>query len=668
VSTSAPEIEQLARKLWGDPNREHSTREELRFGTHGSKSVKLRDRTWFDHEANEGGGYRDLFKLVHGVFPPNGDASIVATYDYADADGKLVFQVVRKAPKTFRQRRPDGNGGWVWDMHGIERIPYRLPELLRASPHAVVFVCEGEKDCDNLRERGLIATTNPGGAGKWRPNLSEHFRGRNVVVLADNDTQARLPDGTPRWHPDGRPVLPGQDHAADVATKLRGIAASVQVVTLPDLPPKGDVSDWLAAGGTAEELERIAAEVVHQARIAEIEQPDRDTARRIEQPVRQESDALGIWDAGDDDYQIPPRGWLLGTTFCRRFLSSLVADGGVGKTAVRLAQLISLAIGRSLTGEKVFLRCKVLIVSLEDDRDELRRRVYAVLRHYNITAAEVRGWLFLSAPKGLRLAEMKDGVPAAGELEGLLRKAIVDREIDVVSLDPFIKSHGLEENSNGAIDYVCTLLAKVAIEYNCAVDLPHHTKKGIGGPGDADRGRGASAMKDAARLVYTLTPMSSEEAEQFGVSEAGRRGLVRLDSGKVNIAPPSAAATWFRLVGVPLENGGGIYPAGDNVQTVEPWQPPETWGAMDHPLLNRILDDIEAGMPNGSRYSHAPKAEDRAAWQVVITNAPDKTEKQAREIIRTWIKSGTLYVEDYEDPNQRKTRTGLRVNATKRPS
>jgi AAA domain len=380
------------------------------------------------------------------------------------------------------------------------------------------------------------------------------------------------------------------------------------------------------------------------------------------------ADALGVWDAGDDDYIIPPRGWLLGTTFCRRFLSSLVADGGVGKTALRLAQPISLAIGRSLTGEHVFVRCKVLIVSLEDDLDELRRRVYAVLRHYNITPAEVRGWLFLAAPKGLRLAEMKDGAPAAGKLEGLLRQAIADRKIDVVSLDPFIKSHGLEENSNGAIDYVCTLLAKMAIEYDCAVDLPHHTKKGIGGAGDADRGRGASSMKDAARLVYTLTPMSAEEAEQFGIKEADRRSLIRLDSGKVNIAPPSSAANWFHLVGVPLENGGGIYPAGDNVQTVESWQPPDTWAGLDHPLLNRVLDAIEAGMPTGERYSTSSGAKDRAAWHVIVDHAPDKTEKQAREVIKAWMKSGTLYTEEYEDTVARKKFLGLRVNHTKRPS
>lgn len=286
---------------------------------------------------------------------------------------------------------------------------------------------------------------------------------------------------------------------------------------------------------------------------------------------------LGVWNAGDDDYVIPPRGWLLGTTFCRGFLSSVLADGGVGKTALRVAQLISLAIGRSLTGEHIFQRCRVLIVSLEDSKDELRRRVYAVMRYYAIDPTEVDGWLFLAAPKGLRVAEMsKDGVPVAAELETLLRTIVQGEHIDIVTLDPFVKTHSLTENSNDALDFVCTLLASIAIDHGCAVDFPHHTSKGIGIAGDADKGRGASSAKDAARLVYTLTVMTPDEAVQFSVDEADRKSLVRLDSGKVNIAPPSKDAVWFKIVGVHLDNGNAIYIHGDNVQTVERWHPPKT--------------------------------------------------------------------------------------------
>lgn len=379
-------------------------------------------------------------------------------------------------------------------------------------------------------------------------------------------------------------------------------------------------------------------------------------------------DPLGIWDAGDDDYEIEPREWLLGTTFCKRFLSSLIADGGVGKTALRVAQLLSLASGRNLTGEHVFRRCRVLIVSLEDDRNELRRRVYAALRKYEISPRDVKGYLFLAAPKGLKIAELENGSVKTGALEALLRQAITDHKLDVISLDPFVKTHGLEENSNGAIDHVCTLLVTIAIDRNCAVDLPHHTRKGLATPGDGDRGRGASAMKDAARLVYTLTPMSPEEAKQFGITEAERRSFVRMDSGKVNIAPPSRQAKWFRLVGVPLGNATKAYPNGDEVQTVEEWRPPDTWEGLDHALLNRVLDQIEAGLPNGSRYSAASKAEDRAAWRVIVEHAPEKTEKQGRDVIKAWLKSGTLYAEDYEDPTRREKLKGVRVNPSKRPS
>jgi hypothetical protein len=436
-----------------------------------------------------------------------------------------------------------------------------------------------------------------------------------------------------------------------VRASLKGKAASVKIVHLLDLPVKGDVSDFLASGRTVEDLERLVA----------------DTPE-MQEPEPEPSADLGIWDAGEDDYQIEPRGWLLGNIFCRKFLSSLIADGGVGKTALRIAQLLSLAIGRSLTGEHIFLRCRVLIVSFEDDRDELRRRVKAALMKYGVRPDEVKGWLFLAAPKCLKLAKMAEGEPQVAELEGVLRTAIKQHNIDIVSLDPFVKTHGLEENSNGAIDFVCGLLATIAIDTNCAIDMPHHTNKGLAPAGDANKGRGASAMKDALRLVYTLTPMSPEEAQMFGLDEGQRRSLIRLDSGKVNIAPPSSDATWFQLVGIPLDNATEAYPAGDHVQTVERWHPPDTMAGLDSRLLNRILDDIEAGMADGQRYSGANAAGKRAAWLAVQAAAPNKTEKQCRAVIVTWLKSGTLITEEYEDPIQRRTRSGLRVAIAKRPS
>src|SRR5262249_20583079 len=104
---------------------------------------------------------------------------IVATYDYIDEAGKLLFQCVRYEPKEFKQRRPDGNE-WIWNIKGTRRVLYWLPEVLKAE---TVCLTEGEKDADNLRELGFTATTNPLGAGKWRDEYAEVLRGKDTVVF-----------------------------------------------------------------------------------------------------------------------------------------------------------------------------------------------------------------------------------------------------------------------------------------------------------------------------------------------------------------------------------------------------------------------------------------------------------------------------------------------------
>lgn len=166
---------------------------------------------------------------------------IVAEYDYCDENGKLLYQSVRYEPKDFRQRRPDGRGGFDWNLNGTPRVLYRFPELLAADSAHTVLIPEGEKDCDRLAKLGLVATTNSGGAGKWRDEDNEYLRNRNVVILPDNDDT-------------------GRKHANEVATSLQGIAKSIRIIELPGLPEKGDVSDWLNAGGTKEELRKLKDE------------------------------------------------------------------------------------------------------------------------------------------------------------------------------------------------------------------------------------------------------------------------------------------------------------------------------------------------------------------------------------------------------------------------
>ncbi len=377
---------------------------------------------------------------------------------------------------------------------------------------------------------------------------------------------------------------------------------------------------------------------------------------------------LDEWDAGEDTGPIPPRGWLLATQFCRKFVSSLIGPGAIGKSALRLLQYLALATGIALTGQHVFRRSRVLLLSFEDDRDELRRRIRAARIHHKISHDDIKGWLFCATPKGLKFAEIRQGSRQAGQLEKVVRAAIERRKPDLLGLDPFIKTHGLEENDNAAMDFVCDLMAKIAIECDIAVDTPHHGKKGQQTAGDADAGRGASSARDAWRLVHTLTVMTEDEAKLFAISEIDRRAYVRLDPSKVNIAPSAMKATWFKLVGVKLENGTPEYPNGDEVQTVEPWSPPDVWANLSTVTLNDALTEIDAGLPNGQRFSSASAAKDRAAWRIVLKHCPDKSETQCRQIINTWVRTGLLNNQNYDDPIDRKEAKGLYVDNAKRPT
>jgi DNA primase len=168
----------------------------------------------------------EVFRLIGRANSPNGNrsarASIAATYDYTDEAGRLLFQAVRMDPKDFQQRKPNGKAGWVWNIKGVRRVLYRLPELVKRTTETV-FICEGEKDVHSLEALGLLATCNPMGAGKWRAEYSETLRGRSAVILADNDK-------------------PGRAHAAAIAADLLQVDCEARLVEVP----KGkDVSDWL---------------------------------------------------------------------------------------------------------------------------------------------------------------------------------------------------------------------------------------------------------------------------------------------------------------------------------------------------------------------------------------------------------------------------------------
>lgn len=161
------------------------------------------------------------------------DTDIEATYDYTDAAGVLLYQIVRKRGKKFLQRRPDGAGGWIWKKHK-NQVLYHLPEVLESS---IIFAVEGEKDVEALRSYGFCATTVAGGCkAPWLDSYTEALRGKEVVLVPDNDP-------------------PGRQRVREIVAALTGKVARLVVLTLEG-PGVKDVSDWFAAGHS--ELELIA--------------------------------------------------------------------------------------------------------------------------------------------------------------------------------------------------------------------------------------------------------------------------------------------------------------------------------------------------------------------------------------------------------------------------
>ena len=350
---------------------------------------------------------------------------------------------------------------------------------------------------------------------------------------------------------------------------------------------------------------------------------------------------LPIWNAGKDDEWIEPRPWLLGKAFCRGFVSSLFASGGSGKTSLRIAQAVGLASGKEITGEKIWRRCRVLLVSLEDDEDELRRRIRACCIHHKIDRrTELAGWLFCSnLSRGEKLALMNDkGKVVDGGLELKLAQTIKEKNIDLMILDPFKKTHGCPENDNTAMDVVTDLLTNMAMYLNVAVDVPHHVAKGVMEAGSADAGRGSSAFRDGLRLSYTLTRMTEASAEGCGISEHERWRYVQVVSSKVNITPNSTQGQWFKLVGVPLGNNNATYPDGDNVQTVETYQPTDIddlRGNQD--LLNHVLGEIASRQEHALFTKTGKKDGDYHICRAFQRHNKDITPTQATKITDYWI-------------------------------
>jgi len=324
-------------------------------------------------------------------------------------------------------------------------------------------------------------------------------------------------------------------------------------------------------------------------------------------------------DEDDTDFteeSIPPRPWIVPGYLLRRSVTMLAGPGSAGKSSLMIGWAVALVLNKEWNRFTPLCECSVALYNVEDDADEQKRRIAAVLRQFEKLPIDLAKKLIRLTPNGTgtlirynpdtRLWEHTAAMQALIEMLGR-------RKPDVLILDPFVELHDAEENDNTAIRAVLAMFRVIAAEFNCAVVILHHTRKDItNGAGDMNVFRGAGASVAAARIALTVLPMSAEEAENLKISEDMRRSFVRMDSAKSNYSPPNTAE-WFELTEYQLDNG-------EAVAAAIPWKPPT-----DAPLVDRAQDDLCAAAALGiNKQPYSPQI----------------TEKQARSVAQLFLQFG----------------------------
>ena len=373
-----------------------------------------------------------------------------------------------------------------------------------------------------------------------------------------------------------------------MATKLCGVARSIRVVRLPELPTKGDVSDWLIAGGTAEQLEQLAArEPEWQAGPASPEQPAEPD------PIWTDEEA---WIEAD----LPRRPWVAPGYALRGAVTLLSGPPSAMKSSLTLAWACAIALGRDFGRFRPTETGAVLLYNVEDDQTEQRRRLGAVLRQFNATPHDICGKVIRSGPHGVGtlLRRTDRGLIVDTEAMARLRQIIAERKPACFIADPLAELHTEEENDNTALRTVIAQFRSLAVEFNLAVVLLHHTRKGTtASPGDPDTARGASAIIGAVRIAMTLMGMREEDAAEFGMptDPKVRSSFVRLDDAKQNYAA-IREAQWFEKRAHELDNG-------EMVPAATPWTPPRP--RSPRPRTSPPLPPPSSAAPQGE--SHGPR-------------------------------------------------------------
>lgn len=305
-----------------------------------------------------------------------------------------------------------------------------------------------------------------------------------------------------------------------------------------------------------------------------------------------------------DSIALPRTEWVIPGRLAAKFITLTVAPGGSGKSTLTMQEAVSVASGINCCGMSDMIEAPVWVFNNEDPMDELKRRVSAICAHFNVPRERVLKNFRINSGryKSGRLILAKDsnkkGPYLYDSVLDILEDGIKKYGFKLLVIDPFARSHYLNENDNSAIDMLADALNLLADKTDCAINLVHHCRKLSSGEinaGSADSIRGASSLVNSARIAHTLTTMSKSDAEKLGIEENKAAFYSRLDSAKNNLSAPQDHVIWYKKESVMIPNG-------EKRGVLSPWSPPtqkklEEDSALNNAIKNEIKDAWDNNKP-----------------------------------------------------------------------
>lgn len=471
-------------------------------------------------------------------------------------------------------------------------------------------------------------------------------------ALPESEARALLQDVARGW---------GRDWARCAKTIENGLAAGIQQPRDIPAPDRGDntrlidITKMIENGLRKASAKDNKPDVVPPAeQDAQADAPTQDNTP----PERPAFSATPF--TYKDPRNLPRREFAFGTHYIRKFVSVTVSPGGLGKTSNSIVEALSMVSGKPLAGTKPPTRLSCWLFNAEDPRDEMERRIMAACLHYNLAPDDIAGRLFLDTGREQELVIMEEDKKTGLKINKPVVEAVVEQirrhGIDVMIIDPFVSTHRVNENDNGAIDKVAKLWAQIADMTNCAVDVVHHLRKMSDREATVEDARGAVSLIGAARSVRVLNRMTEDQATKAGLDPNDRFSYFWIHHGKANLTKLDNSQHWRKMESVPLGNGTGILKPQDHAGVVTEWN----WPSKDEvaaQIPDNVLSEVLVRLANQNCRESAQSGDwagyvvaDAMGVHVETSRTMTPEKRRIKAAMDAWIESGVLALVDEDDP------------------